>query len=50
MNNKCVVHGIFCGLGKAFDCDGHNILLEKLQFYGTIGKFQAVIKSYLSEQ
>jgi hypothetical protein len=49
VNGKCVVGGIFCYLGKAFDCVNHNILLEKLQFYGIVGKFQALIKSYLSE-
>jgi hypothetical protein len=48
MNNKCVVGGIFCNLEKAFDCVDHNILLEKLQFYGIVGKFQALIKSYFS--
>jgi hypothetical protein len=50
MNNKCVVGGIFCDLEKAFDCVNHNILLEKFQFYGIVGKFQALIKSYLSER
>jgi hypothetical protein len=50
MNNTCVVGGIFCDLEKAFDCVNHNILPEKLQFYGIVGKFQALIKSYLSER
>jgi hypothetical protein len=50
MNNKCVVGGIFRNLEKASDCINHNILLKKLQFYGIVGKFQALIKSYLSER
>lgn len=49
-NDKCLVGGIFCDREKAFDCLNHNILLRKLEFYGIVGKFQALIKSYLSER
>jgi hypothetical protein len=40
------VGGIFCDLQKAFDCVGHDILIKKLEFYETAGKFNASIKSY----
>jgi hypothetical protein len=50
MSNKCAVGGIFCDLEKESDCANHNILLEKLQFYGIVGKFQALMKSHPSER
>jgi hypothetical protein len=47
MNCKQMVGGIFCDLHKAFDCINHAVLLEKLKFYGVLGKFYYFLKSYL---
>jgi len=44
------VKDIFCCLEKAFDCINHIILLHKLEFYGTVGKFHLLIKSFLNER
>jgi hypothetical protein len=50
MNNKHIVGGIVCDLRKEFDCVSLGILLSKLEQYGIIGKFKALIKSYLTER
>jgi hypothetical protein len=48
MNNNLKIEGIFCNLQKAFDCVDHKILMNKLEFYGTEGKFKTLIASYLT--
>ena len=46
-NSKLQVVGIFCDLAKAFDCANHNILIEKLKYYGINETSIDWIKSYL---
>jgi hypothetical protein len=41
------VEGIFCDLVKAFNCDNHDILLSKLNYYGITDKAYELIQSYL---
>jgi len=48
MNKKQMVGGIFSDLHKAFDCINHDVLLEKLKFYGVSGKFYNLVKLYLN--
>jgi hypothetical protein len=47
LNNKRMVGGLFCDLHKTFDCINHDLLLEKLKFYGVSGKFYKLVTSYL---
>jgi hypothetical protein len=47
LNGKLGVGDIFCDLGKVFHCVHCDILLSKLNFFGTIGKANEWIKSYL---
>ena len=50
LNNKLHIGGIFCGLGKAFDCVNHEILLSKLKTYGITGNHYKLYKSYLENR
>ena len=47
LNCRQKVGGIFCDLHKAFDCINYTVLLEKLKYYGIMGKFYNLVKSYL---
>jgi len=50
LDNKYLVGGIFCDLTKAFDCVDHDILLEKLEYYGIKGRAHNLLKSYLKDR
>ena len=47
LDKKWFVGGIFCDLQKAFDCVNHNILLEKMAYYGITGTAYKLMQSYL---
>ena len=47
--HKCM-GGIFCDLTKAFDCVDHDILLNKLQYYGVRGVCLSWFQSYLAKR
>ena len=49
LDNGQYVCGIFVDLEKAFDTVNHQLLCEKLEFYGLRGKCNQLIKSYLGE-
>jgi ribosomal protein S17 len=50
LNQKMLVGGTFCDLEKAFDCFSHEILLNKLGYYGIKDKQYNLYKSYLQNR
>jgi hypothetical protein len=50
LDQRKSVGGIFCDPSKVFDCVNHNILLNKLRYYGVRGPYFAWFKSYLANR
>ena len=50
LDKKYYVGGLYCDLQKAFDCVNHNILLNKIKFYGITGIAYNLIRSYLDNR
>lgn len=50
LNNHHSTATIFCDFSKAFDCVNHNILINKLQYYGFRGTPLEWFKSYLGNR
>jgi len=50
LDNKKVVGGVFIDLKKAFDTVNHQILCNKLTYYGFRGKTNLLIKSFLTDR
>jgi len=50
LDNKNLVSGVFIDLAKAFDTVNHKILCDKMSYYGFRGKFNDLIKSFLSNR
>ena len=49
-NLKHRIGGIFFDLHKAFDSVNHDIIFKKMKFYGIMGKFHMLLRSYLSNR
>ena len=50
LDKKEIVSGIFIDLEKAFNTVNHSIICDKLNYYGFRGKFNYLIKSYLTKR
>ena len=50
LDNKHYVCGVFVDLEKAFDTVHHDLLCDKLEFYGLRGNINNLIKSYLTNR
>ena len=50
MNRNLTPVNVYSDLSKAFDCLDHNIILQKLKFYGLNDNAIRLLKSYLSDR
>ena len=50
MDNSKILFNIYLDLSKAFDTLDHNILIEKLKFYGLTQSALTLLKSYLHDR
>jgi hypothetical protein len=50
LDKKGYVGAVFCDLQKAFDYVNHNVILEKVNFYGLSGSAIKVMTSYLENR
>ena len=50
LDNNLVTAGVFVDSQKAFDTVNHEILLEKLSYYGIRGTANSWFRSYLSQR
>ena len=48
MDNSEIPFSLFIDLSKAFDCLDHNILINKLEYYGVRGAASLLMQSYLT--
>jgi hypothetical protein len=49
VNNKLSMGDYILWPGESFDCINRRIILDKLEFYGSVGKFHLLMQSYLYE-
>jgi hypothetical protein len=50
LDKRHYIGGLFRDLQKAFDCVNHEILLDKLKFYGVTGITYKLMRSYLNNK